>query len=145
MQFLNYENSYFGRCLQIFNENCPQYFAENEREDYIDFLKGNPSDYFIGVSGNFVASAFGVVCTPEISRVRLSWILVLPKLKGRGVGTKMMFFSKATALNKGASVIDIAASHLSAPFFEKFGAEEINTIENGWGLGMHRVNMEIKL
>jgi len=145
MKFLSYNGSYFDACLQIFNENCPQYFAENEREDYIGFLEGNPSDYFIGISGDYVASAFGVVSTSDISRVRLSWILVSPRFKGSGVGNKMMNYSKEAAINKGASVIDIAASHLSAPFFAKFGAEELNKIPNGWGIGMHRVDMEIKL
>ncbi|CCQ10838.1 hypothetical protein PALB_17120 [Pseudoalteromonas luteoviolacea B = ATCC 29581] len=42
-------------------------------------------------------------------------------------------------------VIDIAASHLSAPFFEKFGEKTIKEITDGWGLDMHRVDMELLL
>ena len=145
MKFLHYNDLHFGKCLQLFNENCPEYFAENEREDYIDFLEGNPSGYFIGVSDDCVVSAFGLIITPESSRTRLSWILVSPKSKGRGVGVKMMNYVKEKALKNGSSAIDIAASHLSASFFTKFGAEEIKITQNGWGPDMHRVDMEIKL
>jgi hypothetical protein len=37
--------------------------------------------------------------------------------------------------------LHIAASHKSAPFFAKFGAQELTTIVNGWGPAMHRVDM----
>jgi hypothetical protein len=37
----------------------------------------------------------------------------------------------------------ISASHKSAPFFAKFGARERDRIPNGWGPGMHRVEMEL--
>ena len=68
-----------------------------------------------------------------------------PKSKGRGVGVKMMNYARETAFKNGSSAIDIAASHLSASFFTKFGAEELKITQNGWGPDMHRVDMEIKL
>jgi len=43
------------------------------------------------------------------------------------------------------NTIHIAASHLSAPFFEKFGAKVVNRIDNGWGVGMHREDMVMEL
>lgn len=145
MKFSKYNASFFGECLQLFNENCPQYFAENEREDYISFLKGGPSDYFTGAIENTVVSAFGVISSPEKLRARLSWILVTPKAKGKGVGNTMMNYAIETAIKRRESAIDIAASHLSASFFAKFGAEELDRTQHGWGPEMHRIDMEIKL
>ena len=143
MKFLKYNGSYFEKCLEMFNDNCPEYFAENERNDYIGFLEENPGDYFIGVNENSVVSAFGVIQEDESSRIRFSWILVSPKFKGNGVGMKMMNHAKEIASKNGASAIDIAASHLSAPFFAKFGAKKLNKTLHGWGPGMHRVDMQI--
>ena len=37
----------------------------------------------------------------------------------------MMSYAKKMAKDSDMKVIDIAASHLSAPFFEKFGAKTI--------------------
>ncbi|MCS5593886.1 MAG: hypothetical protein NZ730_05005 [Porticoccaceae bacterium] len=45
----------------------------------------------------------------------------------------------------GVSLVTIATSHKSALFFAKCGAVEINFTDNGWGPGMHRVDMELPL
>ena len=57
----------------------------------------------------------------------------------------MVSYAKKMAKDSNMKVIDIAASHLSAPFFEKFGAKTIKEITDGWGLDMHRVDMELLL
>ena len=145
VHFTKYDRSNFDNCLELFNDNCPQYFADNERDDYIGFLKANPLDYFVGEAGNTIASAFGITKIQGMSRSRLSWILVSPTYKGSGIGMAMMNYAKDTALAQRSSAIDIAASHLSAPFFAKFGAKVISTTDNGWGPGMHRVDMELSL
>ncbi len=45
----------------------------------------------------------------------------------------------------GEGPLHIAASHKSAPFFARFGAQETATTPNGWGRDMHRVDMELVL
>jgi hypothetical protein len=62
-----------------------------------------------------------------------------------GIGSAIM--SRITRLGRASGVrcVSIAASHKSAPFFAKFGATALNSIENGWGQGMHRVDMELRL
>ncbi|WP_408003019.1 GNAT family N-acetyltransferase [Pseudoalteromonas sp. P1-26] len=48
-----------------------------------------------------------------------------PRVQANGIGTAMMSYAKKMAKDSDMKVIDIAASHLSAPFFEKFGAKTI--------------------
>jgi hypothetical protein len=48
---------------------------------------------------------------------------------------------RAAAEAAGGGRVKIAASHLSAPFFAKFGAVPLRTTDDGWGPGMHRVDM----
>ena len=145
IEYLDYNERYFCECLELFDENCPRYFLENEKEDYIDFLNKSRSGYFVGSMGSLVVSAFGVTSELTSSRGRLSWILVSKKFQGNGIGTEMMDFVKKTAIEKKLTSIDIAASHLSALFFKKFGAIELNKIPNGWGENMHRIDMEMNL
>ena len=45
----------------------------------------------------------------------------------------------------GVSTISIAASHKSAAFFERFGALAMERTTDGWGPGMDRVDMELRL
>lgn len=49
------------------------------------------------------------------------------------------------ARSKEFRIIFISASQHSAPFFARFGAVQKSFLENGWGPGMHRIEMEIAL
>jgi len=91
-----------------------------------------------------VTGAFGL-SEHGLQQKSLNWILLNPRSQGLGIGSVIMSRISAVALDSGASLINIAASHKSSPFFDKFGAIEIAHIGNGWGSGMHRVDMELRL
>ena len=48
-------------CLALFDMNCPEYFAPNEREDYDNFLVSNPTGYELCVGSAGIAGAFGLI------------------------------------------------------------------------------------
>lgn len=129
-------------CLHIFDENCPSYFAINEREDYADFLDCCPEGYEVCVVNNHVVGAYGITEKNQ-HIVNLNWILISPKTQGVGVGHQFMTRAIERANHLKVSKINIAASHLSAPFFSKYGAKEVGNMPDGWGVGMHRVDMEL--
>lgn len=131
-------------CLAMFDANCPEFFAPNERDDYLRFLNSTPAGYKVCAVPGRVVGAFGVFPQDNKS-VILNWILLDPDTQGRGVGSKIMARVLAMARSYGAKSVRIAASHKSAPFFEKFGAVTKKTIDHGWGAKMHRVDMEIQL
>ncbi|CAM2005632.1 GNAT family N-acetyltransferase [Acanthopleuribacter pedis] len=131
-------------CLALFDENCPRFFAANERDDYEHFLK-TPGDYRVGLRETTIVAAFGMSADLGQKRHRLTWILVSPAAQGTGVGRQMMDQVLKHSRRQGAVAVDIAASQHSAPFFAKFGARTTRTIPNGWGAGMHRVDMVLAL
>ena len=131
-------------CLAIFDENCPDFFAPNERSDYTEFLDSIPADYEVCLSGDSIVGAFGL--TGDNSKYKsISWILISPDSQGLGIGS--IFMNRAINLSRTAKLehIKIAASHLSAPFFAKYGAKGDIEIKDGWGPDMHRVDMELHL
>jgi len=75
----------------------------------------------------------------------MNWIMIDPARHGRGIGSAVMAEILARAHQLGCAAIDIAASQLSAPFFARFGANEVRRTSNGWGPGMHRVDMLLPL
>lgn len=91
-----------------------------------------------------MAGAFGLIGDAG-SRRRLNWIMLNPQFQGRGGGRAIMDRVAALAASKKVQVVEIAASQKSAPFFARFGAVTLRIIENGWGAGMHRVDMELPL
>ena len=144
-QFVPYAPAHHDACLALFDENCPTYFAANERAEYAEFLERLPRGYQVVMHAGQIVAAFGLLHHGLAGRRRLNWILVGRGAQGRGIGAAMMQEARRAAQAAGATVIEIAASHRSAPFFARFGAREIRRTEDGWGAGMHRVDMELRL
>jgi GNAT superfamily N-acetyltransferase len=132
-----------ARCLSLFDVNCPDYFAANERDHYCAFIEGEPDDYLVIEADAAIVGAFGLEVTG--SSARLHWIMIDPACQGRGIGRAVMAEIMARGMKLGCAAIDIAASHLSAPFFTRFGAQEVGFTKDGWGAGMHRVDMLLPL
>lgn len=131
-------------CLGLFDANCPEHFAPHERTDYETFLDAVPGDYEMCLADGQVVGAYGLAGGGPLRR-ELKWIMLEPQAQGSGIGSAMMCRAIALARCSGLSFIDIAASHLSAPFFARRGAVAVFESENGWGPGMHRVDMELHL
>lgn len=132
-------------CLGVFDANCPAYFAPNERSAYAQFLDSNPGFYTVCVHRETVVGAYGLTVYAQAKRGRISWIMLDPTVRGRGVGRQMMERAAQVGRGQGLAEIDIAASQKSAPFFARFGAVEIRRTADGWGPGMDRVDMEWRL
>jgi GNAT superfamily N-acetyltransferase len=140
-----YAREHRDACLLLFDDNCPEYFAANERADYAAFLDSARDGYRVWLVDDRVVGAFGVMDTGRPGRRQLNWILIARDAHGRGIGREMMAATAQFARAAGAEVVDIAASHKSAPFFARFGASETSSTAHGWGPGMHRVDMEMRV
>lgn len=140
--FRPFESSDRPACLALFDANCPAFFAPNERADYLAFLAEHAALYEVCLHETRVVGAFGVKIADDKQRGRLSWIMIDPAYHGAGLGSQMMARARNTARRHHLAAIDIAASQHSAAFFARFGAREVRTTKDGWGPGMHRVDME---
>ena len=140
--FRHYGEADFDECLALFDANCPEFFAPSERLDYEAFLASHPPGYQVVRVGEKMVGAFGFESGANQDRGRLGWILVNPTLHREGLGREMLAKIRQEAEVRGVKTLDIAASHKSCNFFARFGAIEVQRIPNGWGPGMHRVEME---
>jgi len=131
-------------CLGLFDANCPEFFAPNERADYQRFLEMGSSGYELCLINDEVAGAFGLMGDADTRR-RLNWIMLNPRFRGLGAGRAIMERVVSLASFERVQFVDIAASQKSAPFFARFGAVTLKVIDNGWGAGMHRIDMELPL
>ena len=132
------------RMLAIFDANTPAFFAVGERVDFDRYLDENALRYEVCEQDGRVVAGFAIA--PGImGRAHLNWILVDPTAQGGGIGNAMMDAARQRAVDQGAAMLDIAASQHSAPFFLRHGACALGRIDNGWGPGMHRIDMELPL
>jgi len=142
--FRPYDTSDKQICAGIFDANCPEFFAPNERQDYTEFLEDVPDDYEVCEGDGKVIGAFGLLAHSENSKT-LSWILLDPQTQGMGVGSKVMERVIQLGQASETKTVRIAASHKSAPFFARFGATTLSTTKDGWGPGMDRIDMLLSL
>jgi GNAT superfamily N-acetyltransferase len=125
-----------ARCLAIFDANCPDFFAPTERPEYESFLDAGREGYQVCLVDGETVGAFGVI---DEAGWHLHWMLIDPEAQGRGIGSTIM--TRVSEIGDGRPV-SIAASHKSASFFARFGARVVRQTPDGWGEGMHRVDME---
>src|SRR6185436_11277468 len=72
-------------CLGLFDANCPEFFAPNERADYQRFLEMGSRGYELCLINDEVAGAFGLMGDADTRR-RLNWIMLNPRFRGLGAG-----------------------------------------------------------
>ena len=53
LEFQKYIDSKYEECLELFELNCPTYFAEEERKDYRQFLEHDRDVYLHGNENHF--------------------------------------------------------------------------------------------
>ena len=144
INFRPYRDADRQACTNIFDANCPEYFAPNERQEYEEFLEHASGEYEVCEVDGKVLGAFGLFVHGENMKT-LNWILLDPQTQGIGVGSTIMERVIQLSRTSQTKVVKIAASHKSAPFFARFGASTTSLTKNGWGPGMDRVDMELPL
>ena len=110
----------------------------------MSFLETVPDRYEVCEVAGRVVAAFGLIAG-DSKEVHLNWIMLDPGSQGAGIGSAIMKRVISAGRASQSFLIKIAASHKSAPFFAKFGAVATVQTEDGWGPGMDRVDMEIRL
>jgi len=144
ISFRTYSQNDKEECLSLFDENCPEYFSPNEREDYEDFLAATPKGYEVLVYDDEIVGVFGLFRESDIE-AKLDWILLSQNRQGDGLGSLIMNRVISQATESSFQIITIATSHKAYKFFLKKGASIISEKQNGWGPGMHRIDMELKI
>ena len=130
--FREYQPADRDACVALFDANCPAFFAANERADYVEFLSTAADSYELCLIDQQVVGAYGL--EPHSSGgLALRWVVLSPHVHGRGLGKQLMIRVLETLRARRIPQLHIAASHKSAPFFAKFGAQELATITDGLG------------
>jgi len=142
--FRPYRNDDFEACMRIFDENCPEYLAPIERQDYEEFLKASPENYEVCEFSGQVIGAFGLSGNSK-TETRLEWIIVGTNSQGLGVGAKIMDRVIQLGRKSNTKAIGLATSQFVAAFFEKCGATTIATTKDGWAVGYDRIDMVLPL
>lgn len=128
--------------LHLFRLNTPRYFSITEEKDLLDYLEHHAAHFFIVESSGVVAGCGGYNLFPEEADARISWDIFHPAYQGRGLGSALVRYRlerlKAIA---GIKTITVRTSQLVFPFYEKFGFELKEVVQDYWAEGFDLYRM----
>lgn len=133
-------------CLDVFDSNIPEFFSDEEREDFIDFLGRLPGRYGVVVDSTGRILGCGGVARSRTDprRVDLTWGMIHKALHRNGIG-RVLTRARLDWIEAmpDVDVVDLNTSHLTEGFYEKFGFRTVKRIMDGYRPGLDRCDMEL--
>lgn len=142
--FRPYCRTDYPACLELFDSNCPEFFAPDERQDYQCFLEGSPEGYEICEVNGRVRGVFGLSGDGTNGK-RLDWLMVDSKAHRMGIGAMLVERAIHLGRTSESKTIGLATSQKVAPFYEKYRAQTTSVTKDGYGPGIDRVEMVLPL
>ena len=143
--FRPYNHEDYDDCVQIFQQNTPQYFHPGELADYKDYLKNYAlGNYWIYMAGSTTIGCAGIRVSENIGR--LVYGMITPAYHRHGHGKDLLNF-RLRKLVELAHVthIKLETSPEAMGFFSKLGFVEERRIENGFGPGLDQIYMSLHI
>lgn len=129
--------------IALFDLNCPQYFATEERADFIRYLDAEIEDYFVVESDGQLVACGGINIQKEKNTGLLSWDIIHPDYQKRGIGKSLVEF-RVQHLKEVYRVAEIGVrtAQFTHVFYEKCGFELLEIIPDYWASGYDLYHMK---
>ncbi len=146
----------FDACLALARSNTPAFILPHEVAAYGDWLRracgpdadrGDACAYFVvdDAGGEGLAACGGIAFAEGAPVATLCWGLVRRDLHRRGIGTRLLLERLALARARGVEVVAMDTTPASLGFFLRHGFVEIARTRDGYGPGLDRVDVELRL
>ena len=146
MNVREYRHTDLDACLEIFNGNCPKYFCDHERQEFVDWLnEPNRAPYYVFRSDGEVVACAGIYHDSGQNKAGMAWGMVRNDRHGQGIGRFMTQFriDRMNELYPG-TVQHLGTSQHTFRFYEKLGFRVVNMTPDGFGAGMDRYDMVLE-
>jgi ribosomal-protein-alanine N-acetyltransferase len=129
--------------LDLFDLNCPAFFAPEEKQDLIRYLDTELEYYFVLELENRIMGCGGFNFSGNESRAKISWDIFHPEHQGKGWGGVLLKhrIEKIRAF-KQVKTITVRTSQLAWRFYQKQGFELVETSKDFWAKGFDLYRME---
>jgi N-acetylglutamate synthase-like GNAT family acetyltransferase len=145
MDLRAYQPADRAACLAVFDSNLPEYFHQQEREEFAAFLDAPRGEYFVLEHDGAVVGCGGYAME-HADLASLTWLMVRRDLQCNGLG-KFLVYAAMRKLSGGAdpAMLRLHTTPPAAGFFEKLGFREVERVADGIAPGLDRVEMRKKL
>lgn len=134
-------------CLEVFDQNCPRFFALEERENFEEYLDAPQGPYFVleREEGGAILGCGGYALEGT-GIASLVWGMVLPAFQRQGLGRYLtMYRLREISRQNGPQLVRMDTTQHSSAFYEKLGFRVIGVKQDGYAPGLDRVELMKKL
>ncbi|AHM59051.1 acetyltransferase [Flammeovirgaceae bacterium 311] len=132
--------------ISLLKLNIPQYFAESEEDDFIEYLDCYLEDYFVVEEGGKLIGSGGINYFPEDGIAPISWDMIHPAYQGKGFG-KSLTLHRISNIRKNPAIrrVVVRTTQLAYKFYEKVGFTLLKTEKDFWAEGFDLYQMTLDL
>ena len=143
----SYQTDDLQACLDLFDSNVPDYFAPEERPDFLACLNRMHTEqrpYLVVTRGESIIAGGGVVIHADQRQARLAWGMVHRFHQGQGLGTRLLKARLALVqAATGVETLGLETSQHTFRFYQRFGFDVETITPNGLAPGLDRYAMTI--
>ncbi|MTH65644.1 GNAT family N-acetyltransferase [Paracoccus sp. DK608] len=144
-----YDEKDLSSCLAIFDGNVPAFFAADERAEFQKHLESADraaAPYIVLEDVTGIVACGGLSIDASRKTAALSWGMVERSLQGQGLGRLLTETRLALARSiPGIMQVDLSTSQHTSGFYEAFGFTVIRAVPCGFGPGLDRLEMALRL
>lgn len=129
--------------LDLFDANCPAYFAPEEREDLNNYLDSELEDYFVVESEGRVVACGGINIQQDKNKGVLSWDMIHPDSQKKGIGKALVEHRvKHLKENRKVDRIGVRTAQFTHEFYAKCGFVLKEVVKDYWAPGYDLYDMD---
>lgn len=134
------------KLIELLRFNTPQYFSLIEEKDLLEYLQHHSSDHYVLEMDGVIVGCGGFTITDDGRQARISWDFFHPDQQGNGLGAALINFriQKIKEI-EGITTITVRTSQFAYKFYEKFGFQLKEVVEDFWDKGYDLYSMELYL
>lgn len=129
--------------IGILKQLVPTYFAENEINDFENYLDHEIEQYFVVEVNRKIIGSGGINFENDFKTGKISWDFIAPEYHGKGIG-ELLLNHRINILKSMPDIdsIRVRTSQLSYTFYEKNGFVIQEIIKDYWAPGFDLYQMK---
>ncbi len=130
--------------LKLLKLNIPEYFAEDEMNDFEEYLEHKIESYFVIELDGKIIGAGGINYDNNHDTAKISWDVIHPEFQGKGAGRQLLQYRINLIKLWSVTNINVRTSQFAYKFYERNGFVLKNFVKDYWGVGFDLYEMRLE-
>ena len=132
--------------IQNMKSNVPQYFAESEIVEFMDYLNEHAEHYYVYEDHGIIIGSGGINYFLDEGMARISWDIIHTAHQNRGIGKQLVLYriNEIKKIPKIKFVI-VRTSQMVYPFYQQLGFQLEFITKDYWAKGFDLYQMQMNI